>query len=125
VPRLGDRSDLVTDADVAWLYANCALLRRECTEQRWPLLYSSARHGRSFTTLRTTIMAEGPNVIVVRDTGHALFGAVAHTWLDRRPVFYGTGAVFSLTAPRAVYDNPCDEPCMYMDCGSLVCAEPG
>lgn len=118
-PKLSVTSELLTDADVAWLCSQSAFARRESSEPTWKLLFSSSKNGRSFQALRFAVMAEGPNVVVARDVGGASFGAIVGTWLDRKPIFYGEGgAVFKLGEHRGVWENNRGEPCQYLDWGS-------
>ncbi|GBF95254.1 hypothetical protein Rsub_08285 [Raphidocelis subcapitata] len=59
-------------------------LRRE-----WRLLFSSARHGASFSTLLARLGDAAPTLLLVRDSGGHLFGGVAHAPWRRSGAFFG------------------------------------
>eukprot|EP00899_Mesostigma_viride_P022173 jgi/Mesvir1/313/Mv22725-RA.2 len=73
----------------------------------WRLLYSSTLHGQSFSSLHARLtMAGMPTLVVVRDTGGAIFGGYAsQPWLPRSSTFYGDSHsfVFTLSPAVAVY----------------------
>ena len=60
---------------------------------RWRLLFSSARDGASFSRLCAMTVGRAPVLLVVRDTGGAVFGGVCTQPLQKAPHFYGAHAV--------------------------------
>ncbi|KAH3767985.1 MTOR-associated protein MEAK7 [Pelomyxa schiedti] len=69
-------------------------------DRGWVLLYSTWLHGASFERMLNGMVAEGPNLVLVRDTGGRVFGGFADTWKDKHPKFYGNSSsfVFSMSA---------------------------
>jgi hypothetical protein len=59
-------------------------LRRE-----WRLLFGSARHGASFSTLLARLGDSAPTLLLVRDGEGAVFGGVAHSPWRRSGAFFG------------------------------------
>lgn len=60
---------------------------------RWRLLFSSARDGASFSRLCAMTVGRAPVLLVVRDTGGAVFGGVCTQPLQKAPHFYGAHAM--------------------------------
>ena len=56
---------------------------------RWRLLFSSARDGASFSRLCALTVDRAPVLLVVRDTGGAVFGGVCTQPLQKSPRFFG------------------------------------
>ena len=64
---------------------------------RWRLLFSSARDGASFSRLCALTVGRAPVLLVVRDTGGAVFGGVCTQPLQKSPRFFGEAH------PRSLY----------------------
>lgn len=91
------KSAFLTNDDVVRFLAD-ALPSREY-RRKWKLLYSSPKHGKSFNRFCFHITGQGSTIILIRDSGGAMFGGFAdHMWRDKYPKFYGEGSsfVFSL-----------------------------
>ena len=80
-PQLGTLARLLAEA----LPPHC--------RHRWRLLFSSARDGASFSRLCAMTIGRAPVLLVVRDTGGAVFGGVCTQPLQKAPHFYGAHAV--------------------------------
>ncbi|KAF8064560.1 Meak7 [Scenedesmus sp. PABB004] len=64
----------------------------------WRLLFSSARHGASYSTLLSRVAGAGATLLLVRDKRGALFGGLAHAPWAKAGAFYGdfASSIFSL-----------------------------
>ena len=62
--------------------------------RNWTLLYATHRDGISLHTLMRKAERQAPTVLVVRDGGGALFGALVTEAWHTAPRFYGTGESF-------------------------------
>lgn len=85
-----------------WLLAPglAPAMRRE-----WRLLFSSAKHGASFSTLLGRLGGAAPTLLLVRDHGGRVFGGVAHAPWRRAGAFYG-GRAWSVRFTRACGARP-------------------
>ncbi|KAI8473847.1 MAG: TLD-domain-containing protein [Monoraphidium minutum] len=75
-------------------------LRRE-----WRLLFSSAKHGASYSTFLSRLGDAAPTLLLVRDGGGRVFGGIAHAAWRKSGAFYGDYAncVFTLLPQACVY----------------------
>uniref|UniRef100_A0A8C4R741 MTOR-associated protein MEAK7 n=1 Tax=Eptatretus burgeri TaxID=7764 RepID=A0A8C4R741_EPTBU len=73
--------------------------------KKWRLLFSSALHGQSFSGLCSKIVAEGPSLLLVRDTDGYVFGGFASCSWELKPQFQGNNLcfLFSLDPVLNVY----------------------
>ncbi|KAL6759905.1 TLD-domain-containing protein [Haematococcus lacustris] len=96
-------SGIMTKDEVAALVAGCLPARFK--QSRWSLLYCTQRDGISLHTLYRKAAGKAPSLLVVRDSGGAVFGAFATEPWRVSPRFFGTGEtrVFQLQPRRAVY----------------------
>jgi len=74
--------------------------------QSWTLLYSSAKHGKSFNRFCYHVCGYGSNLVLIRDTGQAKFGGfVDYMWREKFAKYYGeaNSFVFQLSPKKIVY----------------------
>lgn len=68
----------------------------------WRLVFATATHGFSLGTLYRKCRGQtGPSLLVIQDTGGAVFGALASCPLRESDQFYGTGESFLFTSRPA------------------------
>lgn len=73
----------------------------------WRLLFSSRKHGESFSKLLGYVQKQGPTVLVVKDKGGAVFGSFAPDTWALGPGFVGdeTSFLFRLKPTMEVYNS--------------------
>lgn len=89
LPELLDgTTQLLTEEDIKTL----AQALRDDYRKKWRLLYNSDKHGKSFNRFCYHVTGQGPTLIIIKDTGGAIFGGFAsNTWKEKHPTFYGDG----------------------------------
>jgi len=58
----------------------------------WRLLFSTSRHGQSFSTLVAKILDKGPSLLIVKDTDGYVFGGFASVKWVVGPNFAGNNS---------------------------------
>lgn len=106
LPKLSEESNLLKNDDIDFL--SRALPGPEWRVE-WKLLFSSIKHGRSFTKFCFQIQGEGPNLskkyfwkfleeenlpnfllqVIIKDEGGHIFGGFADSWKEKSSKFYG------------------------------------
>ncbi|KAJ3278759.1 hypothetical protein HK104_002044 [Borealophlyctis nickersoniae] len=106
----GAKSELLTREDVFVLQTN---LSAEFHMLVWKCLFTSAKHGKSWTIFQGAVEGAGATLVVLRDKEGHVFGAFASKELEPKPKFYGDSHSFLFTLqptlkvfrPSGINDN--------------------
>ncbi|KAM5262622.1 MTOR-associated protein MEAK7 [Ctenodactylus gundi] len=101
VEHAGDFESILDPLSVIYLNSHLGQGQRH----RWHLLFSSQRHGQSFSQLCGRITHRGPCLTLLEDhDGHVFGGFASHSW-EVKPQFQGNNKcfLFSISPRMAVY----------------------
>mmetsp|Transcript_14574 Transcript_14574/g.49747 ORF Transcript_14574/g.49747 Transcript_14574/m.49747 type:complete len:476 (-) Transcript_14574:336-1763(-) len=98
VPRLARKSRLLSD-EVLWIFG--PQLPPTCVQKPWKQLYSSVKHGKSFSRFMSKILFRGPTLLIFKDKLGCVFGGFASVSWHKSNKFYGDGRCFLFSSsPR-------------------------
>lgn len=100
-PVLDQPSELLDDASIEFL---CPYLPTD-HKKNWTRLFNSNQQGKSFNRFCYHVVGCGPNLVIIKDSGGAIFGGFCDSWRDKNPKFYGqpNSFVFTLAPERTIY----------------------
>ena len=98
----GDSSDILHPEQLTVVTSH---LPYECSKLPWKLLFSTYKHGASFTTFYSNTMYKGPIVLLIKDLGGHVFGGFCAPSLASGTEFFGDNScfLFSVLPTPALY----------------------
>jgi hypothetical protein len=87
-PKMNEVSRIITKRHMRRI---CACLPSILKYRNWQLAFSNYAHGSSLNTFYRQCESTGPNVIIMQDNSHHIFGGFASESWKQHKLYYGNG----------------------------------